>query len=1232
MEKEAIQAAIKNFTQIDLTENAIHLFKSLGYNTSRSNPLQQKTFDYFKSVFSLPETFNAEKANASEWKYFDILFQLSNTEISNQSELWDNKQVDNKLIESYLFIVIELNKNEYSRSLLARICREVNKIFPMPVLVLFRYGEYITLSVIDRRINKQRSDKDVLEKVTLIKDISIDNPHRAHIEILFDFSFNELSAKYPVTNFIELHDAWQKILDTKELNKRFYRELSHWYFWAMQMVVFPNPHNEDDHNAKSLIRLLTRLLFVWFVKEKGLVPRQLFDEPFVAGLLKTFDPRNEHGIKNQMKGSAANSSFANSSAYYRAVLQNLFFATLNQECRQRAFRKKGQNQNATTLFRYEDYFTDVHKFKTLLDTVPFMNGGLFECLDRPDQIKKGREGGAIINYEDGFSDRADNELCVPDYLFFSKDEHADISAELDDARLRDVKVDGLLTILNKYKFTVAENTPIEEDIALDPELLGRVFENLLASYNPETKTSARKQTGSFYTPREIVDYMTDISIKAYLQQKLIEKAGMNGAEADAALELLIGYYESDHVFNDVQIQILINAIDTCKILDPACGSGAFPMGVLHKLTFILGKLDPHNKLWAQKQREKAEKIDDADIRDKTIADIEAAFARNELDYGRKLYLVENCIFGVDIQSIAIQISKLRFFISLIVDQKTDSSRDNFGVRPLPNLETKFVAANALIGLEKPPEATALFNEHKELDACKAALKNVRHRLFSAKTPPTKNKLRAEDKAIRRQIAQILMDDRWSDASAKQIAAWEIDDQNASSPWFDAEWMFGVDGGFDVVIGNPPYIQLQNNKGALADQYTPHGFASFARTGDIYQLFYEQGIKLLHPKGHLCLITSNKWMRAGYGESTRKFFTKNVSVLQLIDFAGQRVFDSATVDVNIALLQKGKTRQDTSACTIKEDCMGNLTDYVRQSGTQILFPNDGPSWVILSDIEQRIKTKIENIGIPLKNWDIKIYRGVLTGCNEAFIINKEKRDELIKKSANSAELIRPILRGRDIGRYQSNFADLYLINTHNGIPTKKIPPIDVSKYPAIKQHLDLFWDKISKRDDKGITPYNLRSCAYTEDFSKPKIAWSRLMRISKTDTNNFPRFSRLPQEDFVLDSLCFFTGKDMVYFQGILNSELAAYYFFHNIAILDNGGMQMRQQYIELMPIPAVCTEKQQSITHLVTEIIDHYSVEIDKKLNTLIYQTYQIDDSEVIYIKQYIREKIQEISNITSAS
>ncbi|GHV87866.1 hypothetical protein AGMMS50267_02260 [Spirochaetia bacterium] len=1216
MEKETIQTAIKNFTQANLTENAINLFKSLGYNTSRNNPLPQKTFDYFKSAFPLPETFNAQKAGTSEWKYFDILFQLSNTEIAGQNELWDNRQIDNKLIESYLFVVISLTKNEYSRSHLARICREVNKIFPMPVLVLFRYGAYITLSVIDRRINKRRGDKDVLEHVTLIKDISIDNPHRAHIEILFDFSFNELAVKYPVTNFVELHDAWQKILDTKELNKRFYRELSHWYFWAMQKVVFPNPHNEEDHNAKSLIRLLTRLLFVWFVKEKGLVPPELFDESFVAGLLKTFDPRNEHGIKNQMKSSGA----VNNSGYYRAVLQNLFFATLNQECGQRAFRKKGQNQNVTTLFRYEDYFTDVRKFKTLLDTVPFMNGGLFECLDKPDQIKKGKEGGVLINHEDGFSDRADNVLCVPDYLFFSRDEHADISAELDDTRLKDVKVDGLLTILNKYKFTVAENTPIEEDIALDPELLGRVFENLLASYNPETKTSARKQTGSFYTPREIVDYMTDISIKAYLQQKLIEKAGMNGTEADAALELLIGYYESEHVFNDAQIAVLIDAIDTCKILDPACGSGAFPMGVLHKLTFILGKLDPHNKLWAQKQREKAEKIDDADIRDKTIADIEAAFARNELDYGRKLYLVENCIFGVDIQSIAIQISKLRFFISLIVDQKTDSSRDNFGVRPLPNLETKFVAANTLIGLEKPPEATALFNEHKELDAYKAALKNVRHRLFSTKTPATKNKFRAEDKAIRGQIAQILIDDRWSDASAKQIAAWEIDDQNASSSWFDGEWMFGVDGGFDVVIGNPPYLKERDNK-KYFDIVNSTAFGRFYHQGkmDYWFYFLHKAIDLTSGNGIITFITSRYWLNSTGATKLIKRVSDQLSVISFVDFGNIKTFEnvlgyhmvslySKVSSNNNVLYKKVKNLNAIFANTSNEDVSVEILkkDKIITSKYQIILDNRVQlvDTITLGDVCTVSQGVVEAPDrISKKSLKMADNRNVFFGQG-VFVLTEAEKTAL-SLSPEEEQIVKKYLDGRDINRYTLSFAETYLIYADKEAKQK----IQYNKdYRNIKNHLDAMSVYITSSNG----PYGIHRPRNREYFEHEKIITPSMFKENK--------FAYDTEAHYVGMSFNIITKSNknfpLIYLLGILNSKYALSWFYrngkHRGAGVDIGVDKLRE-----FPLPK-SNNKREQIISIVDQIIALKAADpqtdtrgLEARIDGMVYKLYGLTEEEI---------------------
>ena len=504
--KISIQSSIKAMGEREFSKNALSLFATLGYKTDRQNPFSLKTFQFFKESFLDRDTrFKEDKALTKEWTSIDMLFQLSKEELTDRQGLFEIKRVDNTIIETYLFFAIELSEVDYTRTALAQITREVNKVFPMPVMVVFRHGNNITLSIINRRLHKRDEQKDVLEKVTLIKDISIQNPHRAHIEILFDLSFEELKRVHKFTNFVELHNAWQKTLDTKELNKRFYRELSNWYFWAIHEVTFPGALMETDklreHNAKNLIRLLTRILFVWFVKEKNLIPDELFDERYIKDhLTNGFEPRKKTDVEQTSQGSK----------YYRAILQNLFFATLNQTVGKREFRKNGQQMNVTNLMRYESYFKDPKAFLKLLeDVVPFMNGGLFECLDAPHPIDKGKMGGDVIVYEDGFSDRKDNMLCVPDYIFFGTAEHANLSEELGDKKQKNVTVSGLINILKSYKFTVTENTPIEEDIALDPELLGRVFENLLASYNPETKTTARKQTGSFYTPREIVNYMVD---------------------------------------------------------------------------------------------------------------------------------------------------------------------------------------------------------------------------------------------------------------------------------------------------------------------------------------------------------------------------------------------------------------------------------------------------------------------------------------------------------------------------------------------------------------------------------------------------------------------------------------------------------------------------------------------------------------------------------------------------
>ncbi len=1002
--KLAIQKTIIDFSKTPVYNAAIRLFNTLGYNTERQDPFRDKSFECFKeSYLGEHSLFSEEKAIVKDWKSIDLLFQLTANEISSQNSLFDTKKVDNTIIETYLFFSIELAKPEYNRTQLAQITREINKVFPMPALIVFKYGEYITLSVINRRLNKKDAQKDVLEKVTVIKDISTSAPHRAHIEILFDLSFSELKRVHKFTNFVELHHAWQKTLDTKELNKRFYRDLSNWYFWALQEVHFPTTNWAADkndllkeeekvkaHNAKNLIRLLTRLLFIWFVKEKNLIPDELFDESYIKDhLLYSFEPRKKKGFDHKTQGSK----------YYRAILQNLFFATLNQTVGKREFRKEGQQMNVTNLMRYESYFKDPKSFiKLVEDVVPFMNGGLFECLDSPDPVLKGKKGGDVIIYEDGFSDRKDNALCVPDYIFFGTAEHADLSEELGDKKQKDVTVSGLINILKSYKFTITENTPIEEDIALDPELLGRVFENLLASYNPETKTTARKQTGSFYTPREIVNYMVDESLKAYLKQKLETEAGMKAEDAEIGLEFLVGYNEKEHLFDTKQTTVLINAIDNCKILDPACGSGAFPMGILHKLVHILHQLDPNNKLWKERQIKKALVIDDAAIREKLVEDIEAAFENNELDYGRKLYLIENCIYGVDIQPIATQISKLRFFISLIVDQKADKTKENFGIRPLPNLETKFVAANTLIGIEKPKKQTSLF-DNPEVQALETQIKEVRHRLFSAKTPATKRKLREEDQRIREEMGKILEDAGWSNESARQLAGWDPYNQNMSSGWFDPEWMFGIEDGFDVVIGNPPYLESRHPSfsESLKLEYQKHCSLRWkedsdyiTKGADLLVYFFESSIHLICNTGTIVLITQNAWLDTEYGIKLQRFLTKNTSVKFIIDskyryfpagegpnintvitiFNGKEPKQSHNINFvllkdNIQEIKIPRTKEQYfSNQTIKINSFGHQDTLISKYKWGILHNSDAFILEILSVLEQRA-ISLEKIGTPNK---------------------------------------------------------------------------------------------------------------------------------------------------------------------------------------------------------------------------------------------------------------------------
>ncbi|MDR3246120.1 MAG: Eco57I restriction-modification methylase domain-containing protein [Prevotellaceae bacterium] len=904
------------------------------------------------------------------------------------------------------------------------------------------------------------------------------------------------------------------------LTKEFYRELFDWYQWALSdndgfEVVYPNDIDTatDDRNIEEhLIRLITRLMFVWFLKQKksvtkSLIPENIFDEKRLSDVLQDFDPASK-----------------TSGIYYNAILQNLFFATLNRKIEDRGFTSRSsagqsdgkEHYGIKTLYRDDNKKTwfkiEENEVKNLFRQVPFLNGGLFECLDKEKEEGKG------IFYYDGFSrdEKTDKGMItrafLPNCLFFDPEK-------------------GLLSILKKYNFTIEENTLNDIDVALDPELLGKVFENLLGAYNPETKETARKQSGSFYTPREIVNYMVDESLIAYcLNHDFLDSH--DSQDYKVFVENLFDTKNQNSPVNqdlDNFAKIIYDKLLHVKILDPACGSGAFPMGVLNRIIDIFEKILPEN--------------------------------RRKSIYELKLHLIENCIYGIDIQTIAIQISKLRFFISLICEQMpTDKVEDNYGIKPLPNLETKFVAANTLIGVKKKNGYSNLF-EDPQIEVTKKSLLEVRHEHFSAYTAQKKIDCRLKDSKLREKLANLLKgNEMFAPEDAKQLAAWNPYDQNSSSPFFDPEWMFGLMQGFDIVIGNPPYVQLQNNGGELAKLYEKCGYKTFARTGDIYCLFYECGYQMLKHQGYLCFITSNKWMRAGYGQNTRKFFAENANPIQLIDFAGVKVFESATVDVNILMFSKDKNRQQTQAGIIKKEGIENLSVFIRQHGTVCSFSTD-ESWVILSPIEQRIKAKIEAVGTPLKDWNININYGIKTGFNEAFIISGEKRNELIAEDPKSAEIIRPILRGKDIKRYGYNFADKYVICARlvTDIPTN---------YPAICRHLEQYKGK-SKLGDNSTTKVFKRPwwswmqepVSYWDDFSKQKIVYPNM-------TKYMPFF--LDKNGFYTNQKCFIiTGSNLAYLTAFFNSKVFKICYRDNFPELQGGTRELSKVFFEDIKIPPI---------------------------------------------------------------
>ena len=975
MNKDAIKSALSAISPTcDFLEKSTELLDTIGYRSELTLELSGTVHDFFQEFPPLNPNTKTEQEFHQHAKSAQIIFQFTKDEIEDDPEqmtLLESNAFDKGNIKSFLFCAVELKDNNYSRTKYAEFTREINKRLFAPTVILFRAADRLTVAFADRRPDKTDGDRDVLGQVTLIKDIRLNNPHRAHLDILSELSLEEcvqwMNDKKKPKNFDGLLAAWLAKLDTEELNKQFYRKLFAWFEWAIEEATFPTDENRVIKPAEHVIRLITRLLFIWFIKEKGLIAAELFNKTQIQDLLTEDD-------------------FNNGDSYYRAVLQNLFFATLNTEIDKRKFSTVGYATNRDfSRYRYKDQMHDSDKLLDIFAKTPFINGGLFDCLDSWEAT--GEESYRI----DCFSDNQYTKLSIPNRLFF--DTHQ-----------------GLIPLLEHYKFTVEENTPIEQEVALDPELLGRVFENLLAAYNPETGATVRKQTGSYYTPRAIVDYMVEEALVATLSQKC-NPTDDDAKLWDERLHYLLDYAQAfddaNEWFDDAEKDAIVQAISELTILDPAVGSGAFPMGMLHKLTLTLRRLDPDNSRWEKLQKERAlqraeiafDTQDDPTRREELI-EIDETFKRyRDSDFGRKLYLIQNSIFGIDIQPVACQIAKLRFFISLAIEQEPEQDAENFGIKPLPNLETRFIAANTLIGLEQ--QRTLTSNKARDLEQ---ELQNNRERHFHAMTRQRKREYQHKDEQLRAELAAELKSMGTPADEAEKIAKWDLYDQNATADWFDPEWMFGVPDGFDVVIGNPPYVRQEKIKAlkpALQKRY-----ACYTGTADLYVYFYERGLQLLNANGIHTFICSNSWLDVNYGAPLQKHLLNNTASAVICHSEAKREFESADINTIVSIIRNGTPDADshirftTFKTFIGDPDIENRRERLRlyadlkQAGThQNKYTGDkwGGKYLRAPDIYWTIlekgKDKLVRLG------DIAEVRfGIKTGANKFFYLDDERIQE------------------------------------------------------------------------------------------------------------------------------------------------------------------------------------------------------------------------------------------------
>lgn len=1224
-----MQETLKLFITETLEKASGSLLNKLGV---KYFPLAEGvTFDNFFKDNNFSYQFVKEAQNAVE-HIWNIGY------VNDAAFLESSERDDNAKYDSLSIFACEIKPGvNFSRRLAVNLTRAFNRVssksinhdFDMPVIVIMKQDSMLSIATCERT-DRQDGVGEKVGKVSILRNINCNDPHHGHLYILKSL------AEKKCTTFDELYKHWLSVFNSELLTKKFYSELSDWYAWAVQVARFPNDlktkEDDDKFNHEACIRLITRLIFIWFLKQKKLIPKEFFDEDYIReNLIENFNPHDHETLYYNPEKSK----------YYRLVLQNLFFAMLNcpivaegktmpnnRRFMRESFQGKNPDHDINNIMRYKKEFAEggAEKFVQLANSsVPFLNGGLFDCLDdKPNGL-----------YYDGFSERKESleQLHLPDYLFFGDEigKNIDLSEWYGDNKKKKVSSRGLIDILKRYYFTVEENTPLEQEVSLDPELLGKAFENLLAAYNPETKTSARKQTGSFYTPREIVQFMVDESLIAHIKRTC-------GDEFENEARQLLSYSTEETSLNEEQRKLVMKALYNCRVLDPACGSGAFPMGVLQQMVHMLRQLDPTNEMWREfmidcaiEQSRKAFTAEEEEERNARLADIEDAFNRNinDPDYARKLYLIEHCIYGVDIQPIAVQISKLRFFISLIVDQKpTNDAIHNFGIRPLPNLESKFVAANTLIPVKYDGtlvENSDVVRKHKD------HLRELNHKIFLAKRNVDKQHLKDEIKATRQALAQAIEETGFvGHSEAEQLAGWDMFNQNTSSSYFDADWMFGIKGGIDVVIGNPPYIKEYTSKEAFVGikGRSPYYMGKM----DLWYVFACMGLDFLCDGGTLCFIAQNNWTTSFGAKLMRDKIVTESRILKLLDFNDYMVFeDSASIQTMVMLFQKDQTTDNynidfralkgnatksdmlsllVNAQTEKTDYSSPIFNREKFKGEYILFEsNDLLNKISMNKIFLMKDEIAQGIVFPqdfLDNKRAKILNNQKHKVGDGvFGLRPDELEEM--QLGNELELIRPYYTSQEIHRYYTQQQNqLWMIYTDSSYSD----PHSLDRYPKLKRHLDQFQEIITSSNK----PYGLHRSRKESFFrgekiiSQRKCVGSPLFSYNEFDCYVTQTYNVIKTERWNLKSLV-----------GILNSKLILYWL-NNKGKKQGENFQVDKEPLMEIPLPQP-DQIPIAIVCLVEKIINKKIVQPnsnisdeENRLDLLVYHLYNLTYEDVLTI------------------